>query len=279
MDGKDKEYYGYERDLLRKLERLHSDLRRRIDSNTRRLEATQKPTYDDLDTIENINRDINNLLEKAGELGENGDIDAAEALMKEAEGLKEKKNHIEKKFEAKAGSNVARGLVQSVCPVSGLIINDEETRLRDHHAGRNYNAWKKSHEMYDMLRDLMSKRSSGGRRSRGESPRRGGRDSRRSRRERERSRSRSRSRDRRRRRSRTRSRSRSRDRYRDRKSHRSGSGRGRSREKDREDEYKEKSGGGISGAISGGGGGKEEEGENKEEGEEGNRSPEEGEVL
>ncbi|KAG7670497.1 hypothetical protein KSW81_003060 [Nannochloris sp. 'desiccata'] len=288
LDEKDKEYYGYERDLLRKLERLLSDLRRRIDSNTRRLEATQKPSYDDIDTIENINRQINDLLGKAGDLGEQGDIDAAEVVMKEADVLKEKKVFIGKKFEAKAGNNIARGLVQSVCPISGLIINDEETRLRDHHAGRNYNAWKKLHEMHAMLRDLMSKRSGGGggRRSRGDSPsgRRGGggsdyedrrgRDRRKSRRDRDRSRSRSRSRDTRRRRSRSRSksrsRSRSRDRYRDRKSsYRSGG-----RSKDVEDKEK------YTAAATGGGGGlstsgKKDQGEKKEE--ERHRSPEEGE--
>lgn len=34
-----------------------------------------------------------------------------------------------------------------VCQVSGLIINDEESRLRDHYGGRNYNSWKKLHEV------------------------------------------------------------------------------------------------------------------------------------
>jgi hypothetical protein len=253
-----------------------SDLRRRIDSNSRRLEATEKPSYDDLDTIENINREINDLLGKAGNLGEQGQIDAAELLMKEADGLKEKKKSIERKSEAKAGNIISRGLVQSVCPVSGLIINDEETRLRDHHAGRNYNAWKKLHEMHAMLRDLMSKRS--GRSSRGDSPsgRRGGggdyddrrgRNKRSSRRDRDRSRSRSRSRDRRRRRrSRSPSRSRSRDRYRDRKSSYRSSG----RSKDIEDKEKYV-GGGEGGGLNGNG--KIEEGEKKEEEEE-----EEGEV-
>jgi len=201
-------------------------------------------------------------------LGEKGEIDAAEVLMNEADGLKEKKKFIEKKTEAKAGNIIARGLVQSVCPVSGLIINDEETRLRDHHAGRNYNAWKKLHEMHAMLRDLMSKRS--GRSRRGDSPsgRRGGggdyddrrgRDRRSSRRNRDRSRSRSRSRERRRRRSRSPSRSRSRDRYRDKKSsYRSGG-----RRKDIED--KEKYAGGDGGVTDGG---KKEEGDKKEEAEE-----------
>jgi hypothetical protein len=40
--------------------------------------------------------------------------------------------------QARAGNSVTSKLKQQVCPLSGLIINDEDSRIRDHLTGRNY---------------------------------------------------------------------------------------------------------------------------------------------
>lgn len=234
LDDREKDRYSYERDLMRKMDRFMMDLQRRIDSNKQRLAATQQPLYlaDDKATLEKMTKDIDDLLAHAAKLGEEGDIDAAEAATKQADALRERRSTLERQAEGRSGSSAARGLAQSVCPISGLIINDEESRLRDHHSGRNYNAWKKFHEMHAALRETLRRRDE--ERPRPRSPRRDGRhrdhrdmddrggshrsdrhrDFRHRGRDRYRRRSRSRSYDRRRR-SRSRSRSKSRDRYRD----------------------------------------------------------------
>ena len=43
------------------------------------------------------------------------------------------------KADASASRLAARPATpRQVCPISGLIINDEESRLQDHYSGRNY---------------------------------------------------------------------------------------------------------------------------------------------
>lgn len=248
LDDQEKDRYPFERDLIRRMERSLNDLHRRITANTQRLQASQKPAYlaEDQASLDALNKQIDELLAKALELGEQGDVDAAEAVTKAADVVREKKAQLERAADARSGNNATRGLVQSVCPISGLIINDEESRLRDHHSGRNYNSWKKLHDVHDALKETLAKRAEGKRYS-GSSSRgdyddrgRGGYDRPRDRdREREgyrRHKSRSRDRDSRRHRSRSRSRSRSRDRYRDRRSDRERGGRERDYYRRREED-------------------------------------------
>lgn len=45
---------------------------------------------------------------------------------------------LEQQAGSRAGSNALKGLQQTVCPISGLIINKEESRIQDHLEGRNY---------------------------------------------------------------------------------------------------------------------------------------------
>lgn len=262
LDEDEKDRYPFERDLIRRMERCLNDLHRRINANTQRLQASQKPAYlaEDQASLEAMDKQIEKLLEKAQELGEQGDVDAAEAATKAADVVREKKTQLERAADARSGNNATRGLVQSVCPISGLIINDEESRLRDHHSGRNYNSWKKLHDVHEALKETLAKRAEAKRhrgspawgdyddRDRGRGGYERPRDRDRDRDSYRRRRSRSRDRD-----SRRRSRSRSRDRYRDRRSDRERGGRER-------DYYRRK----------------EEDGQKRER--ERERSPEEGEV-
>ena len=297
LEDREKARYGYERELLRKLDRLLDDLRKKIAANSRRLDDTRKPSFlaEDQSKIEVLNKQIIDLLAKAAELGEQGDVDAAEAATKAADDVREKKAQAERFADSRSGSAATRGLAQSVCPVSGLIINDEESRLRDHHAGKNYNAWASLHAKHAALQELIARRASEARRSKDSSPRRDLDDSRSRRRDadrdRRRRRSRSRSRDKgrshhhrrssrrqhSRSRSRSRSRSGSRDRYRSSRRHdrdskgRNGGRGGRERERDRTDDGEEEREATVvveKGELGGGGGG----GVARE------RSPEEGEV-
>ena len=156
----EKDRYGYERDLMRWLDRLLADLRKRMEANKRRLESISKPAFlaEDQAALDALSKEIDGLLERAAELGEQGEVDAALAVTNEADALKERRAQIERQADSRSGNNAMRGLVQSVCPVSGLIINDEDSRLRDHHAGRNYNSWKKLHEVHAALSEKLRER-------------------------------------------------------------------------------------------------------------------------
>eukprot|EP00889_Picochlorum_renovo_P004950 jgi/Picre1/31980/NNA_007328.t1 len=145
LSEREKERYGYERDLKRWLDRLEAELKKRKDANLARINATQKNVYlaEDQAALDRMATQIEELL-----LGAQRDADT------------------------RSGNNITKGLVQSVCPVSGLILNDEEGRLRDHHSGRNYNAWKKVHEKHAELEEKFEKRRRSRQPERSRSPRR-----------------------------------------------------------------------------------------------------------
>ena len=48
------------------------------------------------------------------------------------------KGKFEGEARQRAGGNSSRYGEQEVCPLSGVIVNVEETRVRDHKMGRNY---------------------------------------------------------------------------------------------------------------------------------------------
>ncbi len=53
-------------------------------------------------------------------------------------GLQVQRSVFEQQAQSRAGNNAAKNLQQAVCPVSGLIINKEESRIKDHESGRNF---------------------------------------------------------------------------------------------------------------------------------------------
>lgn len=211
---------------MRWLDKLLSDLHKRIASNSARLSAPQKIVYlpEDQKMLDNMTKQIEEMLEKAEKFGEEGEVDAAEAVTMEAEALKGRKDAYAQQAEARSGGNITKNLIQAVCPVSGLIINEEESRMRDHKAGRNYMAWKKLHEVHAAIEEVLKKRSE--ERPHHGSSRYDDRD-RRSDRDRGRDRPRERPRDRDRRHHRSRSFDRDRNRRRSRSRDRSGIGSGR----------------------------------------------------
>lgn len=160
LSDREKDRYGFERDLKRWLDDLEDDLRKRKEANMKRIGAVQKPVYmaDDQAAMDALTKQIEEVLAQAQVLGEEGDIDGAEAATIEADRLKESFEMLKRQAEARSGNNAIKGLVQSVCPVSGLIISDEEARQDDHHRGRNYNAWKKVHQKHAELTELLEKR-------------------------------------------------------------------------------------------------------------------------
>ncbi len=80
--------------------------------------------------------------------GESGDVDEAERLVDQAEGLREQREKVKKLADARIGANSAVGVEQRVCQVSGLIVKGEE---EGHKNGRNFQAWERLHDAWARL--------------------------------------------------------------------------------------------------------------------------------
>lgn len=80
--------------------------------------------------------------------GENGDVDEAERLVEQAEGLREQRAKVKKLADARVGANTAVGVEQRVCHVSGLIVKGDD---EGHKNGRNFQAWERLHEAWERL--------------------------------------------------------------------------------------------------------------------------------
>ncbi len=87
--------------------------------------------------------------------GENGDVDEAERLVDQAEGLREQRAKVKKLADARIGANSAVGVEQRVCQVSGLIVKGEE---EGHKNGRNFQAWERLHDAWARLDAVVRRR-------------------------------------------------------------------------------------------------------------------------
>ncbi|KAI3431568.1 hypothetical protein D9Q98_004618 [Chlorella vulgaris] len=163
LDEASRARYGYESELLQWFDKLLGDLRKRIDGNSERLKAVDEPLVlpEDQQRLDNLTTQIKELLGRAATLGEQGEVDAAQAAAAEADQLRVQHTMLEQTAQARANARTGRNLHQKVCQVSGLIINDEESRLQDHYSGRNYNSWKKLHEVHAKLVEAQRKRMAG----------------------------------------------------------------------------------------------------------------------
>eukprot|EP00884_Botryococcus_braunii_P001837 jgi/Botrbrau1/11654/Bobra.168_2s0011.1 len=152
--------YSYEADLKKYLERLMVDLKAKIKRNEERLSAVEKPILlpDDAARVAAIQEQIQEALVRSELLAEQGDIDGSAVAASQAETLKTQKDKIEEEGLKKSSGGTARYGQQEVCPLSGVIVNREESRMRDHKAGRNYRAWCLTHEKYKELEELFKKR-------------------------------------------------------------------------------------------------------------------------
>jgi hypothetical protein len=76
--------------------------------------------------------------------------------VEQAEGLREQRNAVKKAADGRIGANSIVGVVQTVCPISGLIVNVDGEG--DHTSGRNYTAWKRLHETWERLEGVFAAR-------------------------------------------------------------------------------------------------------------------------
>lgn len=89
-DDRTKERLGYEAELLRWMEKLLVDLRKRIDSNTVRLRAVDNPLllHEDQAKLDAMTAQMKELVARAERMGEEGEIDGAMEATNDAERLK-----------------------------------------------------------------------------------------------------------------------------------------------------------------------------------------------
>ncbi|XP_067931603.1 luc7-like protein 3 [Watersipora subatra] len=256
------EKMGYEEAWIEGLEEIVNDVDKKIKRGHQRLAMTQEgdtpanpvsgPRNDQIVTL---TTKINDLVENAEKLGNEGKVEEAQGVMKLCEQLRKERHHQENLSNDRQNHIAQQAKQMEVCPVCGafLIVGDAESRQREHLMGKQHMGYaqmratveefkerkrqkiaahkaemekrrederKRREEREKARRRSRSRDRRGNRRSSRERRRSLSRDRRRSR-SRDRMRRRSRSRDRRRSRSPARRRSRSRDKRRSRERRRS----------------------------------------------------------
>ncbi|RHY30094.1 hypothetical protein DYB32_004629 [Aphanomyces invadans] len=103
--------YGYENDLLRELERYVSDVEKKISRAQKRLEeqeGARPPTLADIENnkeVLEITAEIADLMQKAEDAGNEGEVDLSMELMAQVEALKAKKIAVQANTDASGPSN------------------------------------------------------------------------------------------------------------------------------------------------------------------------------
>lgn len=154
--------YPYERELKKWLDKMVDDLGKKVKRNQDRLDSEANPAFlpDDQATVDRMGARITELLSASQVAGEQGNVDGAQAAAAQADIVKAEKTSFEADSKARATANSSsRYGQQEVCQISGLIINSEETRVRDHKMGRNYRSWCKLHEKLTELNETFKKRA------------------------------------------------------------------------------------------------------------------------
>jgi hypothetical protein len=162
LDEREKDRLGYERQLKRFMDGMMDDLRRKIQRNEQRLAQNEIPVLvsSEQANINVLTTKIAELVRQSEKLGEDGDVDGSVAAAAQADTLKSQKANLEKEAAERAAKRT--GSQQYVCEISAVIVNNEETRVRDHLSGKNYKAWLKTHEKYKELKETLRKRETEG---------------------------------------------------------------------------------------------------------------------
>lgn len=140
LSERDKERYGYERELLALLETLTRDMDRKIERQRDRADKESAPrplTASDKARLETLLARQKEAADQSEKLAEAGEIDASFAAAQQAEEFKKQHESLLKSLSAPDRS-------MTVCDVCGVFINstDNEQRRKDHLTGKQYLGWK-----------------------------------------------------------------------------------------------------------------------------------------
>jgi len=183
------EKVGLEEEFLEYLLRVQADMRRKIDRNKQRLELTQPGgDVEDadkekiIDKTRQLSEKISSLILQAEQLGEKGEVDEAQKVVKMMEELTEERDRLQQNLDAPSGE--LRSM--EVCDICGcfLVTNDAQHRLDEHFTGKQHIGFakikvttdelmKKKHEKREQrdkqLKELREKEEKRRRRSRSRS--------------------------------------------------------------------------------------------------------------
>ncbi|CAK0773646.1 hypothetical protein CVIRNUC_004087 [Coccomyxa viridis] len=164
LSPREKDRLGFERELLKYIDKLMLELKTKVRRNEERLTKENVPvtSIEDQKVLDQMGHEIQEMVQRSEVLGEQGDVDGAQAAATQAEAIKARRATFEEEALETAKANVNRYGEQEVCRYSGVIVNKEESRMRDHVSGRNYRAWLKTHEIYDKLKAELQTRDAGG---------------------------------------------------------------------------------------------------------------------
>jgi len=136
------------------LEDLIAQCDKQILAHKQRIEKAVELSEPDQARIEAIHSEVKEKTAKSEELGEKGEVSAAQAILKDIETLLTEKANIQLGHNNPASMGAQREKKLFVCEVSGnfLCSTDNEQRLRNHFSGKMYRGWKAVRERYEELK-------------------------------------------------------------------------------------------------------------------------------
>ncbi|XP_037545514.1 luc7-like protein 3 isoform X2 [Nematolebias whitei] len=159
---------GYERDFLRYLQSLLTEVERRIRRGHARLALSQAqqnsggpaPTGKNEEKAKVLTEKIEDLVVQIEELGSEGRVEEAQGMMKLVEQLKEEREMLSAN-PSTIESFAAQEKQMEVCEVCGafLIVGDAQSRVDDHLMGKQHMGYAKIKSTVEELKEKLRRRS------------------------------------------------------------------------------------------------------------------------
>lgn len=144
LPQEEKDKYGYEYDLMVFLQDMVKQCDLVIAKNKARIDRTIDLTPEEVEKVAAIKEKIQLLGKEMEELGENGQVDAAHALVIKIDELMKEKQTVELGLSRPGLVQTTEKKVMFVCEVSGnfMCSTDNDVRLKNHYDGKQYKGWK-----------------------------------------------------------------------------------------------------------------------------------------
>ncbi|KAI3387438.1 hypothetical protein SNEBB_004344 [Seison nebaliae] len=157
---------GYEEQMEKYCRQQIAEIERRIVKNKERLALTQSDDQPNKaialkkEKITSLEKEISELVEKSGEYGNKGEIGKAHEFMNECQKLKQEKRDLEMSLAQPTAAGEQK--LMEVCVVCGsfLVVNDAETRVREHTNGKLHVGYAKLRQYIIDREEEKHKRSS-----------------------------------------------------------------------------------------------------------------------
>lgn len=155
LPPREKDRYGYDRELTTLLTTLVRDMNRKIERQKERavIESSAKPvSIDDKARLDAIKAQEADAAKRSQAMAEAGDVDGSMVCAQQAEAYKLQHDTLHTQLTAPER-------VMTVCEVCGVFINstDNDQRRQDHLTGKQYMGWK---AIRDKLTEMQEKQAS-----------------------------------------------------------------------------------------------------------------------